>query len=289
MARSSLAGRTPKSANQAGFALDAVIEECLYILGPTAIAIVAVTDARLGLPVATMLMGVSAVMLPVSRKARGDSGEEVLRTINPSKPHPSEPDGGGTRLALASVLGAVVIAGLILGSDTVALTGLAELRHERAFAGLFLSAISVGSIVGGLLFGRLPLSGLLIRKAGFLSAILAVTSILPFLVGLDLGAPSWVVLVAVLISGLCLSPLMTVTYLFMKESGTATVARYSLTSSAKNGAVALGAAAVGLLRSSEGILGAVTVIGSIALTLALGLLLISFTGKVSPHRYHVVK
>lgn len=268
MARAAVSSITPSTSTAtSALALDSVLEEALYIAGPalaSAIAILATSYLMLAI---TACIGLSGCFLPNSPpqglKAK-TTRDRVLQRLGPT-------------VLFGAVLAAVAVAGLVLGSDTVAFVKLASARHARAEAGIYLSALSVGSIVGGLIFGHLRRRPPMV----VVTATLASTSVLPFLSGSFLGLPLAANLGTTVVAGLAISPLMTDAYVRISAGSLGSVSVYSTVSTAKNAAVAVGAAVSGVLIGTVGLLAGIVVIASIGVGLSAAVGILTLIGRES--------
>jgi predicted MFS family arabinose efflux permease len=104
-------------------------------------------------------------------------------------------------LAFGSLLSAATLYGVAAGILTLALTAFAGLHHARAAVGVLVAIWGIGSIVGGLVYSRVPWRRPPERRAPLLLGALALLLVLPAL------APGLVVLALLMLPiGLPLSP-----------------------------------------------------------------------------------
>ncbi len=144
------------------FALDAVIVELVFVVGP---ALVAVLTAVLFPAAALVLSGALTVGGTLAFTAQPPSRARV--------PSGRKPTGGlfGALRApgLMTLVVGILPLGFALGSTEVILPAFSEAEGNRALAGVLLAVWSVGSAVGGLTYGArsfaLPLADRLVRLA----------------------------------------------------------------------------------------------------------------------------
>jgi MFS family permease len=157
------------------FALDSVALEALFTAGPLlAAAIIAVAS-----PLAALVVSAACSL----------TGTLAFIAQRPSRAWRPDPRAGAAgRLGALSSSGVRTLAfaalpvGFCFGAVEIALPGFAQAHGQRALAGVLLATWSVGSVVGGLLYGaitwRRPLVSVYLRMAavfplGFLPALLA--------------------------------------------------------------------------------------------------------------------
>jgi MFS family permease len=181
---------------QAAYALDSVLIELIFILGPLVTAVVATVltpPAALAVSAASVVAGtVAFTALPPSRAMR---------------PRPDRPRAGalgalgspGVRtLVLTSVP-----AGIGIGICEVTLPAFSHASGEAATAGILLAVWSLGSAVGGLVYGALPNRPPLDRVHLMVAALLPL-GLLPMA-----AAPSVAVMALLVIpAGLFIAPLL---------------------------------------------------------------------------------
>jgi MFS family permease len=157
------------------FALDSVALEALFTAGPLlAAAIIAVAS-----PLAALVVSAGCSL----------TGTLAFIAQQPSRAWRPDPHAGAAgRLGALSSSGVRTLAfaalpvGFCFGAIEIALPGFAQSHGQRALAGVLLATWSVGSLLGGLLYGaitwRRPLDWVYLRMAalfplGFLPALLA--------------------------------------------------------------------------------------------------------------------
>lgn len=157
------------------FSLDASLQEVIWVIGPvatTAVAFAISPAAGILVAAGILLLGglwfvaapeVGKVRIPKSRRRAG----AVLR--NPV-------------VVLMSAIGALLVG----ACSAIEAAVVAEFGHERPETGILLAVFAVGSLVGGLAFGHLPLAPIsLARRMGivFLGIGLALLSTNPIWLG----------------------------------------------------------------------------------------------------------
>ncbi|MFF5294164.1 MFS transporter [Paractinoplanes globisporus] len=230
------------SLKERAYALDAIAEETLYLVGPLlAGLLIAAAPARWALltTAALLLAGtlgmVAAVPSPSPSPASPAPASGPIRLFDPGP------------LRSAGLLGVLAVLLAIGAGTSVAYTAMAAVAqaHGRpGAAGLLEAAVGVGSVLGGLLWSRRRhtrsrsrhFAGLL----GLLAAGLLAASVVPGLVAL--GA-------VMSVAGLAIAPLYVVAYLSaddLSPAGHATEAGTWVNVSANAGS-ALGAATAGVV------------------------------------------
>ncbi len=134
---------------QAAYALDSVMIELIFILGPLVTALVATVlepQAALALSAASVITGTIAfTALPPSRAMR---------------PQPDRPRTGALGALGSPGVRTLVLtslpAGIGIGICEVTLPAFSHASGEAATAGILLAVWSLGSAVGGLVYGALP-------------------------------------------------------------------------------------------------------------------------------------
>jgi MFS family permease len=179
------------------YALDAALQEVIFIGGPLLVAILAVID-----PVAAVAG--AAVLAAVGTYAF--SRIPPVRADGPAAQHHS------ARLGALSAVGVRTLAllslclGLGFGAAEIAVPAFAEAEGNRALAGVALAGFSAGSLVGGLLAGLRPSSDERRR-------IILGTGVLTGLMALPLAARSIGSLALLLfVAGLPIAPVVAAVY-----------------------------------------------------------------------------
>jgi MFS family permease len=187
-----LAGRA--ELQQAAFAMDSVGIEILFVGGPLVtglIATVLVPEAAFAISAVAVLAGTAAFVV-----------QPPVRAAGADRP-PADQRGGALRspgvvtLALTSVP-----AGIGLGICEVALPAFSDAHGAAERAGLLLAVWSLGSVVGGLVYGAM-------RRPPLLRVHMAVTLLLPLSLLPMAAAPSIGAMALLVIpAGLFISPLL---------------------------------------------------------------------------------
>ncbi|WP_161605228.1 MFS transporter [Pimelobacter simplex] len=220
------------------YALDAVGEESLYLVGPIVAGVLLATGpAWLGLLVAPALVwcGTLALVLspyrPAVRGAAAPSGGARVRA-------------GGAVRAIGGLVAAVALFGAGSAAAFVGIAALADRAGRPGLAGLVEAALAAGAVTGGLLWARHGRS----RPAGLvLAVLLAVLALAQGVVALAGGLVAAAAVLAV--GGLATSPVFVVAYAAVDDR--VPVARRTEMSTwvnvGVNGGSALGTALAGLV------------------------------------------
>jgi len=148
---------------QTAYALDAAVQELVFVTGPLIVVlVVALAGAPAG-PVSAGLLGLAGTAaFATSRHSRSWRGQ-------PRTPDWAGPlRGGGVRVVLL----AMVMVGIALGATAVAFPAFAEAAGQRSLAGWLLAAEAAGSMAGGLAYGAVPWRGTAHRRLPPLLALL---------------------------------------------------------------------------------------------------------------------
>ena len=185
----------PGDLAQTAYALEASLQELLFVAGPLAVAALATVAPVLGIAGAALAALV------------GTLGYVRLAPVRSSAGATGAPRFGA--LAVAGIRAVVLLAtcmGLAFGAAEIGVAAFAEERGNRALAGLVLAAFAGGSLVGGFLVGLRPTRDQPRRL--LLSAVM-----LAALLGLPLLAGSVGVLAVLLfLAGLPIAPLIAAAY-----------------------------------------------------------------------------
>jgi MFS family permease len=164
---------------QAAYALDSVSTQVIFVTGPllTALLVALVAPAAaLALSGTVVLVGVAvflATMPDDERRRAPNAGRSVSRLGALSAP------------GIRSLVLAMVPVGFAFGSLEVALPAFADAEGKREVAGVLLACWSVGSGIGGLIYGarlrRAPLVNVHLRMAVLLPIGLAPLALAPSL------------------------------------------------------------------------------------------------------------
>ena len=194
---------------QAAYALDTVVEESLYVIGPLIVGLLFLAGPpALGLFLSATLIIVGSVGLALAPVASPAHDER-----------PGLPSGSttGTRrralFALRSPICASAGVGLSLGALSLLVVAYAGRHGGSASAAWMQAAVSASSVAGGLIYGARPWKSGLNTRLSTLVMCLGVSVALCSLVH-----NTWSLLVAVGIAGLFVSPAITTAYLAAEEA-----------------------------------------------------------------------
>lgn len=233
--------RTPPELRRSGLALDAAVFDLTAIAGPALAGVLATRIApNAALAVQLVLMACAAAV--VSRQP-GAPGRAAPAS---GKAAPAGGGPGPLRVpALRRLLVTAALANLALTMTEVALTAFARRQGAAWAAGPLLAALSVGSVAGSLLLGRLGERGRSTRRrlplllAGYALglAVLAAAGLRPPL--LAVAAPA---------AGLCLGPTLAALFTATADAAPAAAAieAQSWVNTVMSGGSAAGAALAGL-------------------------------------------
>jgi predicted MFS family arabinose efflux permease len=186
---------------QSAFALDAVMVEVAFIVGPLLMALV----IGLASPAAAVLVNVAitvtgSVLFASSRASRRWKGE--ARDVGLSGPLRE----AGIRVLMGTGVGL----GMAVGAVELGVTALAADHGLRQLGGALVAAQAAGSLIGGLLYGSRTWHGSAGRRLGLLSIGMAITTVpLVFTPSLEAAFP------LMLISGFALAPTVSVLYVLL--------------------------------------------------------------------------
>ena len=132
---------------EAAYALDAITQEVIYTAGPLLVGFVAVLVS----PTASMIMCAAITM----------GGTGLFATSPLSRQWAGLASGRAREHALVSqglrtLLGSVLLGGMVIGALEVGLPATAVHLGSRVSAGVFVALLSVGSMVGGVLYAARP-------------------------------------------------------------------------------------------------------------------------------------
>jgi MFS family permease len=225
----------PASRNTA-YTFESMIAELFYIIGPAVTALlIAVSSPSAALLAAIGLSAAGTIGFATAALSRGWRSE-----------HTSQPRAGALAApGMRTLMLAIVPTGISFGALEVAMPAFAvEQGHSAGLAGIFLSAMAVGSLLGGLWYGARHWSGPIVSRFIGLE-VLFTLGLLPLLLANSIGA--MVVLMAV--AGLALAPSAAAGYLVVDHvapPGTVTEATtWVMTANVAGGA--LGAAIGGVV------------------------------------------
>jgi MFS family permease len=167
------------------FALESVLDELVFVVGPPLATILATAVAPASaLNIAATLLIIGSALLAVQR------GTQPLPSRHDDEPRATS----AIRLPVVVIIGVIfLLLGGVFGATDVTVVAFAQQRDAGAMAGVLLALFAVGSLVGGLLYGTLDLPVPLPRQLWMsLAALAAGCALIPF-VGTFwlLGALRW--------------------------------------------------------------------------------------------------
>lgn len=226
---------------QTAFALEAVADEAVFMLGPILVTLLATAVhpvAGLGTAVVAGLVGTLALAAqrstepPAHRRSSGDG--------------PREPMGWAV---LAPLVVTGVAMGVVFGGVEVATVAFAEELGAKAASGPLLAVMALGSLLAGLVSGAIHWRASNPTRFRWGMAALAVAVLpLPFVEGFVLMA------VAVFVAGFAISPTLIASVAWIEETVPARrlTEGISITTTGMYAGIAPGAAAVGAVIDRHG-------------------------------------
>jgi MFS family permease len=181
---------------QAAYALDSVLIELIFILGPLVTAVIATALT----PPAALVISAAAVV----------TGTTVFTALPPSRairPQPDRPRAGALGAlgspGVCTLVLTTLPAGIGVGICEVTLPAFSDASGAAATAGLLLAVWSLGSAAGGLVYGALP------NRPPLPRVHLVVTGLLPLGLLPMAAAPSVAVMALLVIpAGMFIAPLL---------------------------------------------------------------------------------
>ena len=247
---------------QPAYALDSVLIELIFVLGPLLTALIATTlapPAALAVSAASVIVGtVAFTALPPSRAFR---------------PQPDRPPAGALGALASPGVRTLVLtsvpAGIGIGICEVALPAFSDASGAAATAGVLLAIWSLGSAAGGLVYGALP------NRPPLDRVHLVVAALLPLgLLPLALAPSVAVMALLVIPAGMFIAPLLATRNElvgWVAPDGARTEA-YTWPVTAFVGGIAIGSAAAGAIVEGPGWRTAFVVAGAVA---AVGTLIVA--------------
>jgi MFS family permease len=181
---------------QTAFALEAVVDEVVFVVGPPLVTLLATLVAPpVGFLTGVVLGSAGGLWLAGQR-----STEPAVQPVDPEAPARRWDALNATVLVVA---GTYVAIGVVFGAMDVVVVGFTDAEGVPAFAGLALAVYAAGSLVAGLAYG-------VVRLPGTLSSRFLGTAVLFGVVAQLLwGVGSLVVLVAAgFVAGLTIAPVL---------------------------------------------------------------------------------
>ncbi|MBK5305644.1 MAG: hypothetical protein JJD92_03055 [Frankiaceae bacterium] len=256
------AARLPASSLPTAYSLESVLVELCFVVGPGLVAGIAVWTAPAGALVASALISLAGGL--------GMAATPGLRAVRPDAEAMHLRGGPLTSPAVRSLLLTIVWVGTSFGATEVAMPAFVEDAGARpAAAGLLLVVWSIGSVIGGIMYGALPSARPQSAQMPVLVTMLAAASVLP------LVAPGPIVMgIALLVYGTTIAPFMACNAVLLGSAaprGTTTEA-FAWSSSMIFAGIALGSATAGALIDRGGPtagLAVTAVAGALTLTVSL--------------------
>lgn len=182
-----------KSLLQTAFALEAVVDEVVFVVGPTLVTLLATAVH----PLAGLTTAIVACTV-------GTLAFVALRSTEPP-PSGRHPRGASAQpmgwRVLAPLAMAAVCMGMLFGACEVATVAFADERGQKAGSGVLLAIWSLGSLLSGIVVGLVRWkASTAVRFQRSLLALAALLLPLPFIDSL------WVLGVALFLAGWCISP-----------------------------------------------------------------------------------
>jgi MFS family permease len=181
--------------HQAAYALDSTMIELIFISGPLLTAVIATVAS----PAAALIVSAIAVI----------GGTAVFTALPPTRrAEPAKRESRGPLGALASPGVRTLVfmslpTGIGIGMLEVGIPAFSRAEHAAATAGVLLAIWSLGSLLGGLLYGTLP------RRRGLHGTHLLLAAVLPLtLLPLAAASSVWVMALLVIPAGCCIAPLL---------------------------------------------------------------------------------
>ncbi len=227
------------------YALEATIQEVIFVAGPLIVAVLAASfSASAGIvaaAVACVAGTIGFTATPAVRARRPDpghdrSGQHVLEALVPW---------GIRRLLMVGIA-----YGVAFGAAEVSMPAFAEAHGGRTLGGIALAAFSGGSLIGGVVAGAAASSGPLNRRLQVISAAFVLVLLPPLLAGSITEMA-----VVMFIAGLPIAPSVAVAYNMLERAAVAgTQAEvFGWMSTAVTIGIAIGTAAGGALIAHTGV------------------------------------
>ncbi len=238
------------SARSVAYTFESMVAELFYIVGPAITTLlIAISSPSAALLLAIGLSAAGTLAFATGALSRGWRSEE-----------PSERSRAGALAApgMRTLMLAIVPTGVAFGGLEVAMPAFAVAHgHAAGIAGVLLTAMAAGSLLGGLWYGARNWRGSIVRRFVGLQALFTL-GLLPLLVADSI----WTMAVVMTIAGLALAPSAAAGYLLVDRvapAGTATEATtWVMTANVVGGA--LGAAVGGVVAQDVGVRAALALV-----------------------------
>ncbi|GII65108.1 MFS transporter [Sphaerisporangium krabiense] len=195
---------TDQGLRSAAFALESVIVDAVFIVGPSVVALL------LAVSNSSVAIGVTAVFTAAGCLAL--AGAPAIGALRPVEGAARDWRGP---LRVAGVRWMLPVGLLATGSITgveVALLATADAQGHADLGGLLIAAFSVGSVFGGFAYGAVKLRGTSAAHLGVFLAVLAAGYAVAVAV-----TNLWLLAVVFAVAGVALAPMMTAQYTAMEE------------------------------------------------------------------------
>lgn len=179
------------------YALEAALQEAIFVGGPLIVAVLASFWAPAGVLGAAALAAVGTL---------GFVRQGAVRAAGPAEHYHGSPLGALTSAGVRTITLLALLLGMAFACVEIAVPAFAEAHGGRALAGIALAGVATGSLVGGLLAGLRPSSDEP-RRVLLGTAAFAATLVLPLL-STSIAAMTALLFVA----GLPLAPTIAATY-----------------------------------------------------------------------------
>lgn len=261
-------------------AADSVIEEVAFFLGPVAVSgCVLAFGSRWTLVIfsVALIIGAVSIYLPASLRTALMS-EKTNDREGPTRTGARSAAGRLRTLAgpilsapLRRIVSPLILMGVALGTVGVLIPAVGAKEGHESFSGFFFGIISLGGLVGGLVFGAIKVRSSPWVQHAFFSLLLGT----PLLVGVLATGPVRLASM-LLVMGLAVTPIYINSYLLLDKEGDKQFAHENNTwvSVGNNAGYTVGLLVAGLLLRAGGITAVATmcsVVGVVVVTAALAL------------------
>jgi MFS family permease len=225
------------SARNTAYTFESMIAELFYIVGPAITTVlIAISSPSAALLLAIGLSAAGTLAFATATLSRGWRSDDSV---------PRSRAGALAAPGMRTLMLAIVPTGIAFGALEVAMPAFAVAQgHPAGLAGIFLSAMALGSLLGGLWYGARKWSGPIVTRFLGLQALFTV-GLVPLLIANSI----WSMAALMMIAGLALAPSAAAGYLIVDHvapAGTVTEATtWVMTANVAGGA--LGAAIGGLV------------------------------------------
>jgi MFS family permease len=242
---SALLGDSP--ALHSAFALESVVDEMIFVVGPAVVTLLATSFPPAGVLVCMILAVVGTLIFAAQRQT-----EPVVRPWVRRESRPHGQRSAGRRLpaaGLATMAPLYLCLGAMFASIDLSTVDFAQRHGHKPLAGFILGTYALGSAIGGLWYGsrawRAPVERRFLLALALTVAGVATFWAQPGLISLDLG---------VLVAGLTISPTLIAGYGLIERQAPPERRTEAMTwlSSAISVGVAAGSAATGRIVDNLG-------------------------------------